>query len=153
MLWVLSWYEDLDTDILTSQRSGSRWEKDPKHIQIRQKIAYEMVRWANTRDYIDGPNASDNEVEEEEEAADSENEYADEEEVGSSDKGTESDPEAANTSKSGSRPDSGAAETGSEAATARLSHDEAIKLAADIGAEAATEASSLIPDAPSSPAP
>ena len=107
MLWVLSWYEDLDTSILKEQRQNSRWETDPEHIQIRQRVAHEIARYANTRVYVDGPNASDDEDEDEEEAEDSDAEYANDEEAGSSDEGTDSDPAAANTSKSGGGRDSG----------------------------------------------
>ena len=119
--------------------------EDPKFVQICQKLAYEMARWATTRDYIDGPNASDDEGEGGE-AEDSEAEYADEsnkEEEGSSDEGTESDPAArgttANTSKSGAGSDASAVETGTVSTAAGISHDEALRLAADIGADAAAE--------------
>ena len=126
---------------------------DPTHVQLRQARAYDIARWASTRQYIDSPNASDDDGDEDEVVEEAEF-TSDEEEV---DEDIQVDEEPARiatntTNTTDTRADTGGAEVETESASAGLTHDEALKLAADIGAEAAAKAATLIPDAPSSPA-
>ena len=44
LMWVLSWYEDLDLDKLTALREGSAWIDDPELVKKRQALAYDMAQ-------------------------------------------------------------------------------------------------------------
>ena len=133
LAWVLSWYEGMNLDILEKTREGSLWLSDPQRIQSRQARAFEIAKYAETRAYIEGDDESD-EDEEEEELVDSgdEAEVDDEETVDEDIQIDEPPPRNATTIAE---------------AEARASTDESLKLAAEIGATAATEASNVNPDA------
>ena len=46
LMWVLSWFEDLDLEKLAALRDGSPWIDDPELVKKRQAIAYEMAQYA-----------------------------------------------------------------------------------------------------------
>ena len=143
----------MDLDTLKTQRDGSRWVTDPTHVQLRQASAYEIARWANTRQYIDGPNASDGEGDEDE--GDEEAEFASDEEEVDEDIQVNEEPARVVTNTANTadvRADTGGVEAGAEPTSVGITHNDALKLAADIGAEAATVVTTLISDAPSSSA-
>ena len=67
MIFVLSWYENINLDLLQSTRDGSKWTTDPEHIQHRQEVAHSFIHYAPIHQFVDGPVPSDDEAEEEEE--------------------------------------------------------------------------------------
>ena len=67
MIFVLSWYENIDLNVLQSTRAGSKWTTDPEHIRRRQEVAHSFIQYAPIHQYVDGPVPSDDEAEEEEE--------------------------------------------------------------------------------------
>ena len=135
LAWVLSWYDRLDLDTLKTQREGSRWVENAELVQQRQERAYEIARWANTREYIDGPNFSDGDEDEEEQVEDSAGEE------GAADSEADSEEEAVDATieidQAPSRTTTSPADT----------TDDSLKLAAEIGAKAAAEVSTS-PTAP-----
>ena len=66
----------MNLDVPAKQRKGSSWLSDPVRIQKRQERAFEIAKYANTREYIEGDDDSDEEVDEEEEDDDSGGEEA-----------------------------------------------------------------------------
>ena len=43
LIFVLSWYENIDLNILQSTRAGSKWTTDPEHIRRRQEVAHAFI--------------------------------------------------------------------------------------------------------------
>ena len=109
--------------------------EDAELVQQRQERAYEIARWANTREYIDGPNFSDGDEDEEEQVEDSAGEE------GAADPEADSEKEAVDATiqidQAPSRTTTSPADT----------TDDSLKLAAEIGAKAAAEVSTS-PTAP-----
>ena len=64
MIYVLSWYENINLDALQSVRAGSKWTTDPELIRRRQERAHSFIRYAPIHSYVEGPVYSDDEVEE-----------------------------------------------------------------------------------------
>ena len=108
--------------------------EDPAFVQRRQERAYDIARWANTREYIHRPNASDGEEDEfeEEQVEDS----AGDEGAADSEAGSEEEEAVDESIEVDQAP---ARTTTSPADTT----DEPLKLAAEIGAKAAAEISAL----------
>ena len=52
--YVLSWYEELDLEMLKTVRDGSRWLSDPEHIQRRQELAYSLIQYAPVHSFVPG---------------------------------------------------------------------------------------------------
>ena len=77
LMWVLSWFEDLDLDKLAALRDGSPWIDDPELVKKRQAIAYEMAQYAPAHVWIPDPNPR---AEDEAEDEDAEGEGAEGEE-------------------------------------------------------------------------
>ena len=67
MIFVLSWYENIDLNVLQSTRDGSKWTNDPEHIRRRQEVAHSFIQYAPIHQFVDGPVPSDDEDDEEEE--------------------------------------------------------------------------------------
>ena len=67
MIFVLSWYENIDLNVLQSTRDGSKWTTDPEHIRRRQEVAHSFVQYAPIHQFVDGPVPSDDEAEDDEE--------------------------------------------------------------------------------------
>ena len=126
--------------------------KDPKLIKLRQERAYDIARWAETKQYIHGPNHSDGEDEEEEESEEGEEDAENAKETEPHDgdledtKETESDNEALRLAANTSNTEADAATVRVEDVTAS-STDEALQSAAKIGAEVVSEVLNLNPDA------
>ena len=55
LMWVLSWFEDLDLEKLAALRDGSPWIDDPELVKKRQAIAYEMAQYAPAHVWIPNP--------------------------------------------------------------------------------------------------
>ena len=70
LAWVLSWYENINLDVLVEARGGSRWLSDPDMIARRMTRAHAIAEWADVSD-------AEDEEEEEAQPAGSEAEYAD----------------------------------------------------------------------------
>ena len=91
LMWVLSWFEDLDLDKLAALRDGSPWIDDPELVKKRQAIAYEMAQYAPAHVWIPNPNpaaedqAEDEDAEGEEAEDEGEDDDAGEESEGDSD--------------------------------------------------------------------
>ena len=150
---ALSWYEGMDLDLLAQRRSGSRWTSDAEYIERRQERAFEIAKYAETRYYVEGDDVSV--PDEDEEAAANE----EEEEVNSG----EEDARVAETRLGGdavvtesadvegvqARASPGqidrekllaAARARRAAALGDMSADDSLLLAAEIGAQAASDA-------------
>ena len=52
---MLSWYEDLDLDKLTTLRESSAWIDDPELVKKRQALAYDMAPYAPAHTWILDP--------------------------------------------------------------------------------------------------
>ena len=69
LLFVLSWYEDVEIHTVTSLRRGSPWNSTPDGIAKRQAAADRFASYANTRTFDDGRLYSEDEESSDEEAA------------------------------------------------------------------------------------
>ena len=56
LMWVLSWYEELDLGMLIGAREGSAWMDDLELVKKRQALAYDMAQYANAHTWIPDPN-------------------------------------------------------------------------------------------------
>ena len=81
LMWVLSWFEDLDLEKLAALREGSPWIDDPELVKKRQAIAYEMAQYAPAHVWIPNPNpqAEDESEDEDAEGEDAEGEEGEDE--------------------------------------------------------------------------
>ena len=78
---MLSWYEDINLDVLARIRGDGKWLNDPELIKKRQERAYAMIEYTMVHAWCDGPSFLD--------LSDPLVEVADEE--GGDSEGTESD--------------------------------------------------------------
>ena len=69
LTFVLSWYEEIDLNVLQSLRSDSKWTSDSALIQRRKDAAFSMASYAETLNFIAGPVYSDGEDEEDDDEA------------------------------------------------------------------------------------
>jgi len=69
LVFVLSWYEDVEIHTVTSLRRGSPWNSTPDGIAKRQAAADRFASYANTRTFDDGRLYSEDEESSDEEAA------------------------------------------------------------------------------------
>ena len=76
--FVLSWYEDIELDVLQTMRAGSPYTTDPELIKKRQERAYSFVQYGEIHQFVEGPPA---EAEGGEDSRDSWSDYLDDEEV------------------------------------------------------------------------
>ena len=77
LTYVLSWYEELDLEMLKTVRDGSRWLSDPEHIQRRQELAHSLIQYAPVHSFVPGERVPQGEEME----VDGEGEEEDEEQV------------------------------------------------------------------------
>ena len=61
LTFVLSWYEDVELNILKSLRARSKWIEDPVLIERRKEAASYMAGYAKTRQFVPGTAYSDDE--------------------------------------------------------------------------------------------
>ena len=91
LMWVLSWYEELDLGMLIGTREGYSWIDDPELMKKRQALAYDMAQYAHAHTWIPDPNppaqdqAKDEDAEDEEGEDEGEDADAGEESEGDSD--------------------------------------------------------------------
>ena len=78
LIWVFSWYEDVDLDKLTTLHEGSAWIDDPELVKKRQALAYDMAQYAPAHTWIPDPNPPA-EAKDEGQAEESEEEEAEDE--------------------------------------------------------------------------
>ena len=74
---VLSWYENIQLDILRTLRVGSKWSSDPELIKQRQEAANRFLDFAPVHTFCPDPNP-DVEEEESEAIEEDEDEVVDE---------------------------------------------------------------------------
>ena len=86
---VLSWYDELDLDVLKTMRLESRWTDDPEYIRRRQERAFEIAEYATVHDFHANPVASDEEEEAEDAEADADEDDAGGDNAGDGDAGTD----------------------------------------------------------------
>ena len=158
LAWVLSWYEKINLDALVETRGASAWLSDPTLISKRQERAFEIAKYADTRAYIAGDDNSEPEDEEEDEAevegsdadAGDGDGAAESEGGGDEDEPVDEDIQIDQAPTRNTGPDSeNQAEVQADASEsqAQASTDESLKLAAEIAAQAASEAAASNPDA------
>jgi hypothetical protein len=83
--FVLSWYEDIDLNVLKTMRIGSKWTSELELIQKRQETAYAIAQYADMHTFIEDPNAEFLDAEEGEAGADDDAELAEGSPVASED--------------------------------------------------------------------
>ena len=54
-MYVLSWYEGINLDVLKTLRDGSKWTTDPDLIRRRQETAHSLIQYAPVHTFVDGP--------------------------------------------------------------------------------------------------
>ncbi|XP_010236719.1 uncharacterized protein LOC104584227 [Brachypodium distachyon] len=65
--FVLSWYDDINLDVLQSMRVGSPFLSDPELIAKQQERAYSFIQYADLHKFVEGPiSEADAEMAEEE---------------------------------------------------------------------------------------
>ena len=75
LTYVLSWYEELDLEMLKTVRDGSKWLSDPELIRRRQELAHSLIQYAPVHSFVPGervPQAEEMEVDGEDEEEDEE---------------------------------------------------------------------------------
>ena len=53
-MYVLSWYEGIDLDVLKTLRDGSKWTSDPELIRRRQELAHSLIQYAPVHSFVPG---------------------------------------------------------------------------------------------------
>ena len=56
---MLSWYEDINLDVLARIRGDGKWLTDPELIKKRQERAYAMIEYTMVHAWCDGPSVLD----------------------------------------------------------------------------------------------
>src|SRR3954469_4209220 len=59
LAFVLSWYEDINLDVLQHMRDEGKWIHEPELIKKRQERAYAMVEYTLVHAWCDGPSFLD----------------------------------------------------------------------------------------------
>ena len=84
LMYVLSWCEGINLDMLKTLRDGSKWITDPELVRRRQELAHSLIQYAPVHSFVAGervPQAEeipvDGEGEEEDEEAGNEEIEAD----------------------------------------------------------------------------
>ena len=54
-MYVLSWYEGINLDMLKIVCDGSKWTTDPDLIRRRQETAYPLIQYAPVHIFVTGP--------------------------------------------------------------------------------------------------
>ena len=57
--FVLSWYEDINLDVLARIRGDGKWLTDPELIKKRQERAYAMIEYTMVHAWCEGPSFLD----------------------------------------------------------------------------------------------
>src|SRR3954470_15606158 len=57
--FVLSWYENINLDVLSRIRGDGKWLNDPELIKKRQERAYAMIEYTMVHAWCDGPSFLD----------------------------------------------------------------------------------------------
>ena len=57
--FVLSWYEDINLDVLARIRGDGKWLNDPELIKKRQERAYAMIEYTMVHTWCEGPSFLD----------------------------------------------------------------------------------------------
>ena len=52
---MLSWYEDINLDVLARIRGDGKWLNDPKMIKKRQERDYAMIEYTMVHAWCEGP--------------------------------------------------------------------------------------------------
>ena len=54
LMYVLSWYEGIDLDMLKTLHDGSKWTTDPELIRRRQELAHSLIQYAPVHSFVEG---------------------------------------------------------------------------------------------------
>lgn len=55
LLFVLSWYDGINLDVLQSMRVGSPYLTDPELVAKRKERAYSFIQYADVHTFVEGP--------------------------------------------------------------------------------------------------
>ena len=54
LMYVLSWYEGINLDMLKTVRDGSKWTTDPELIRRHQELAHSLIQYAPVHSFVAG---------------------------------------------------------------------------------------------------
>ena len=54
LMYVMSWYEGINLDMLKTLRDGSKWTTDSELIRRRQELTHSLVQYAPVHSFVEG---------------------------------------------------------------------------------------------------